>query len=503
MPGSVPQVGSAAIVAPIVADSARDQVVRNVYDNANRLAYSIDPLGAVVQFTYDANGNVTQKTAYANTVYPSGTALRFPNNSTQINRNLGVFQAGDVVTVSAWFKADDPAIPGQVFFNGGNGWALFASSSIEHSQSGEWRVLTAKLDITTTQTQDLYVYIANNTSGAAAGRAAYFDNFVVSSVKRGVLINDTFDTLASWGGPASTTIVTSPAGPTLPFAQVAPLIAADASRDQVTRSVYDAANRLSYSIDPLGAVVQYSYDANGNVVGTTAYGTAVGAPSVNSLSAEQRVVSQPVAGNGSRPAPVGGGTVAVRQYTVTQTVTRTLANQLPGSYTFRLGIDAPALSLTLQKVTAIFKSDGQQLSSQVLFDAALSNSTGNPDGPDLPPASPTGYVVAQIPAGSHNVEVSFTSVYFDLSHVPVSNFNFTQIDPSNLSSASSAQTQHPATFSLDSYTTDAPDLTLAGLNLYTSRVATPAIDQTTRKVYDAANRLAYLVDGEGDVTGYQ
>ena len=41
---------------------------------------------------------------------------------------------------------------------------------------------------------------------------------------------------------------------------------ADASRDQVARSVYDKAGREVYAIDALGGVVQRQFDANGRVL---------------------------------------------------------------------------------------------------------------------------------------------------------------------------------------------------------------------------------------------
>lgn len=49
--------------------------------------------------------------------------------------------------------------------------------------------------------------------------------------------------------------------------------AATATPAGVTRMVYDAANRLVFSIDPSGAVTQYHYDLNGRLTWTRAYAT--------------------------------------------------------------------------------------------------------------------------------------------------------------------------------------------------------------------------------------
>ncbi|MGJ7583613.1 hypothetical protein ACSFA3_26010, partial [Variovorax sp. RHLX14] len=51
-----------------VADDAHDQRVRNVYDAANRLTWSVDGIGAVSKTEYDANGNVTRLRQYATPV---------------------------------------------------------------------------------------------------------------------------------------------------------------------------------------------------------------------------------------------------------------------------------------------------------------------------------------------------------------------------------------------------------------------------------------------------
>ena len=56
-----------------VADAARDAIVRTVYDALNRALYTVDGVGAVVAQSYDANGNVVLRTAYA-TAIPSNTS---------------------------------------------------------------------------------------------------------------------------------------------------------------------------------------------------------------------------------------------------------------------------------------------------------------------------------------------------------------------------------------------------------------------------------------------
>ncbi|WP_124553554.1 RHS repeat domain-containing protein [Methylophilus methylotrophus] len=62
----------------------------------------------------------------------------------------------------------------------------------------------------------------------------------------------------------------------------APTVTANATNDRVEQTVYDAADRAIYSIDALNYVTANRYDANGNVVSTTRYATAmVGTLSTN------------------------------------------------------------------------------------------------------------------------------------------------------------------------------------------------------------------------------
>ncbi|MDQ0072702.1 YD repeat-containing protein [Variovorax boronicumulans] len=56
-----------------VADAVRDQRLRSVYDQLNRAIYTIDGVGAVKRAVYDGNGNVVERIGYAVTV-PVATA---------------------------------------------------------------------------------------------------------------------------------------------------------------------------------------------------------------------------------------------------------------------------------------------------------------------------------------------------------------------------------------------------------------------------------------------
>ena len=65
--------------------------------------------------------------------------------------------------------------------------------------------------------------------------------------------------------------------------------------DAHTRLRYDAADRLVYSVDGVGAVTRYGYDGNGNVLSETRFATAIGAgaePATVAGSAADRTTKQ-------------------------------------------------------------------------------------------------------------------------------------------------------------------------------------------------------------------
>ncbi|HEY9023260.1 MAG TPA: hypothetical protein VIP05_03090, partial [Burkholderiaceae bacterium] len=96
-----------------VANAAKDQVSRRVYDTDGRVSLGVDPMGAATSYAYDANGNVTQTRQYANQV-PSGGVVQIndPAGSSGTGSAatvLGTFDIGDVLTATVRFKAPSGA----------------------------------------------------------------------------------------------------------------------------------------------------------------------------------------------------------------------------------------------------------------------------------------------------------------------------------------------------------------------------------------------------------
>lgn len=170
------------------------------YDGNGRLAFTVDPLGAIVQNFYDAEGRLVRVIRYA----------------TPVN------------------VASLPTAPG-----------------VADIQS---RVLPSAADVTEYQVHDRDGRrIATVDGTGAVVRFTYDANGNV--VQRDAFANRI--DLSAWTGVGI------------------PLPLPDPSRDTRQTTVYDGVNRAVFSMDGLGAVVEYRYDPNGAVVERIAYARPV------------------------------------------------------------------------------------------------------------------------------------------------------------------------------------------------------------------------------------
>ncbi|KHK58654.1 hypothetical protein PI87_02585 [Ralstonia sp. A12] len=187
------------------ATDGNGNTTRYVYDADNRLVYTIDAAGDVQQNTYDAQGQLTNTTAYVNCISLAGLS-----NAPSL---------ADVASRISANSAQDSS-QSRVYDNDGR---------LNYTVDGTGSVVR-------------YSYDAN---GNVVDRVAY-----ANAIPTG-----TQATEAALGA-AVTTI-------------------ADASRDVHVRNIYDAGNRLIWSADGTGAVIQRSYDANGNLVKQVAYANRI------------------------------------------------------------------------------------------------------------------------------------------------------------------------------------------------------------------------------------
>jgi len=79
----------AQLDAKVVVNAARDSVEHRVLDKDGRLVATVNGLGEVVKYTYDANGNVIERVAYANRIAMAGwTAGTVPAPTADAARDL-------------------------------------------------------------------------------------------------------------------------------------------------------------------------------------------------------------------------------------------------------------------------------------------------------------------------------------------------------------------------------------------------------------------------------
>ncbi|MCK9193679.1 MAG: hypothetical protein M0P19_07380, partial [Nevskia sp.] len=236
---------SANVTALISVNASRDRSTRQVYDRDGRLAYTINALGAVTSYQYDDNGRVIDTVRYA-------TAL----DSTQLAA-LGA--APNAAALAARFGEGlgNTLQPGQ---------SLLPGQSI-YSAGGAYR-LTYQTD------GNLVLYSSTNqaiwnsgTNGTTPGSAVYqADGNLVVYNQQGQAVWAT-STYPYGAGQLQVRedgniVITGSNGNAAWTSNAANTNYIPA--DQHTRNSYDAAGRLTQTIDAEGYSERYSYDAAGN-----------------------------------------------------------------------------------------------------------------------------------------------------------------------------------------------------------------------------------------------
>ena len=258
-------------------------VTQMMYDNAGRLAYERDAAGAVKKYTYDADGKLLTETRYANLATVSAipsweAASRFGVTADgltfalRISGTINVAQAG---SYTFYTRSDD----GSNLYIDGN---LVVAN--DYTQAATTRSASITLSAGVHTIVETYCQgnggLAND-FGILAGPAgtAAGNNFGVSYSTLKVEVFQYTDPgllLSSLGLTASANgNVATKVGEYLMFSNWTPFSVAtiatlaDPGRDQVTSMTYDAAGRLTRSVDAAGGVTSYAYDAEDNLIGKT------------------------------------------------------------------------------------------------------------------------------------------------------------------------------------------------------------------------------------------
>ncbi|HZY20285.1 MAG TPA: LysM peptidoglycan-binding domain-containing protein [Ramlibacter sp.] len=264
-----------------VAAPSRDASVRSLFDAANRPVWSVDGTGAVTQFVYDRAGNVVRTVKYANAIAAQAAPASVAPSSLDRVHSMAYDTANRLA-----FEVD----------------AVGAATEWTHDAGGNVvrRIAFAEA-------------IAPSRIAALAGDAAAVRAALVPDASRDRVVRFAYDaagrqvfavdaegavTQTRHDGVGHPTEVTSHANllaavapsVVLSVSQLAAMLVPDAAADRVTRQAYDAAGRLVFEVDPLGAVEGRGYDGAGRLQRVTRFHHVIGTATGASASAIARAV---------------------------------------------------------------------------------------------------------------------------------------------------------------------------------------------------------------------
>ena len=279
-------------LAGTLRDFTHDNFTGNLYDAAGRLTWSVDGMGDVTHFVYDAAGRVLQQVQYANTIDPTRDQFPFGLSSTP-GTSQGVHTLSMVPYVEPqWVQ---PSANDRItsFVYDAAGRAIYtvdglggvtqavrdADGNVVETIAYANRIDVPAIDAPLTLAQmpgaDEAASLDNRVSRAvydSAGRAV----FAIDAL--GDVTANAYDRNGNTVAVTQYATAIDPAA--LPAAasaaQVQALLQPDAAHDRTTLSAYDADDRVAYVVDALGYVTHTTYDGLGQVVGVTSYGTAAG-----------------------------------------------------------------------------------------------------------------------------------------------------------------------------------------------------------------------------------
>ncbi|MBC5784230.1 LysM peptidoglycan-binding domain-containing protein [Ramlibacter sp. USB13] len=291
-PGTLPVPG---------ADSARDATLRTVYDGMNRAIYTIDGTGAVVANSYDNNGNLLRRTAYAAAV-PAGTAATTSALSTAValvanaSRDATVSHTYDAAGRLTWTVDAVRAVTQRVYDRNGNVVRRVEYATALPQGGAASSVAASAGDRSTTMAYD------------AANRLVFEVDALRGVTEQAYDADGHVTRRTTYAAPIASVPTPGQSGTA---DAIRSLLAANAGADRSTRFGWDAAGRQVLVVDALGAVTETQYDGTGNVVATIAYAKTVDAAVLGAnptLAAMKLLVrATPSADRTSRTAYDAGG----------------------------------------------------------------------------------------------------------------------------------------------------------------------------------------------------
>ncbi|MDQ0016118.1 YD repeat-containing protein [Variovorax boronicumulans] len=248
-----------------VADATHDQRVRFVYDPLGRATYTIDGTGAVVQQSYDGNGNVVDRIAYATTIPVSTTATTAAIAAAVAGIANPARDAHDRFVYDhanrlSWHADGAGAVTKQVYDNNGNLIKQIQYATAVGSSASPDTVIASSGDRITDRVYD------------RANRQVFVIDGLGGLTWTGYDKNGNVTT--QWTAAVRLAAPTATSRPTEDQINAnAPVDYLGA--DRVERFAFDAANRMAIRVDSTGAVTEMQYDGAGNNTRTTQYANRI------------------------------------------------------------------------------------------------------------------------------------------------------------------------------------------------------------------------------------
>lgn len=278
----------------VARTDAKGNVTRYVYDAENRLGYTVDATGAVSYNEYDLNGRLSRTTAYANRIELGATTVNTVASpafglviaSTDITARLTKAAARDQATRYVYDK--DGRLTDSID-------ALGYVTRRAYDKTGHVTKLTRYAKAATSVAETAYTYSrisftapamdeldANNqieqTVYDGAGRATWSIDALGYATQRAYDANGNVTQTTRYSAPlvfvtGSQKLLDQNRAPIVGTSTTAgdSTIVANAAKDQTSYTVYDSANRATFSIDAEKYVTQNSYDSLGRVKTSTRY----------------------------------------------------------------------------------------------------------------------------------------------------------------------------------------------------------------------------------------
>ncbi|WP_211473823.1 LysM peptidoglycan-binding domain-containing protein [Collimonas humicola] len=267
----------------VTVTDPRRNVMRYVYDADDRLVFTVDALGSVTQNGYDANGRVTQTTKYAAPIGLAGLSA-IPLAS-EVNARLAPSAAADATELRRYDR------------DGRLAWIVDATGAVtQNSYDANGNVIKRLAYATRLNAADLAALRADASKLPAPLSDGLHDKatqLVYDALGRTIYIVDASGAVTEqhYDGNGNsieriTYVKTISVGQPATLASIAQQLAAiaDPARDSHIVNAYDSASRLSYTVNGSGAVSQFVYDNNNNVVRRTDFVTPLTGPLTASIN---------------------------------------------------------------------------------------------------------------------------------------------------------------------------------------------------------------------------